>query len=262
MRSIVASPARAASVAALSFAGVLGPATPAAADFQVRSPIVDYREIELEMNGAVTHDGSVPARDGEESYTWSIGAGVTPYWLVELEGETAAEPGDPLHFDATTIENTFELTEHGEYWIDPGFFVEYSRPARQGDPQTVTFGPLAQMETIELFDVPMLHTANVLFEKELGDFSTGRTGFSFAWQTRLELNPHFEPGIEYYADIDDLGHAGSFAGQEHRLGPMFAGLYNFGPSGKIKYELGYLFGLSRSTEQGALRFRLEYEIPY
>jgi hypothetical protein len=249
--------ARIVSLAAVLLGAV---ATPALADFQVRSPIVDYRELEFEMNGAVTRDGSDPARNGEESYTYAIGAAVTPFWLVELEGETGAGPGDPLHFDATTIENTFQLTERGEYWIDPGIFVEYSRPARQGDPQTVTFGPLAQMETIDLFDLPMLHTANVLFEKELGPFSTGRTGFAVAWQSRVQISPHFEPGIEYYADVDDLGHAGSFADQEHRIGPMFAGLYNFGPNGKIKYELGYLFGLSRSTEQGALRFKAEYEI--
>jgi hypothetical protein len=237
-------------------------ASPAAADFLVRTPIVDNREIEFEMNGSVSHDGSDPSRNGEESYTYAIGAAVTPYWKLEIEGETAASAGDPLHLDATTIENTFQLTERGEYWIDPGIFVEYSRPARQGDPSTVTFGPLAQMETTELFDVPMLHTANLLFEKELGAFSSDRTGFSLAWQSRVQISPYFEPGIEYYADIDDLGHAGSFADQEHRIGPMFAGLYHFGPNGKIKYQLGYLFGLSRSTEQGALRFNLEYEIAF
>jgi hypothetical protein len=249
-------------IVALALACAIATGAPALADFQVRSPIVDNREIEFEMNGSVTHDGSDPSRNGEESYTYSIGAAVTPFWLLELEGETAAGPGDPLHFDATTVESMFQLTERGEYWIDPGFFIEYSRPARQGEPSALEFGPVAQMETVDVFDLPMLHTANVLFEKELGSFSSDRTGLGFAWQSRVQVSPYFEPGFEYYADIDDLGHAGSFADQEHRIGPMFAGLYHFGPNGKIKYQLGYLFGLSRSTEQGALRFRLEYEIAF
>ena len=47
---------------------------------------------------------------------------------------------------------------------------------------------------------------------------------------------------------------------------MFAG--QVGPDllgeglGKIKYELGFLFGATRSTEDGALRWRLEYELSF
>jgi hypothetical protein len=29
--------------------------------------------------------------------------------------------------------------------------------------------------------------------------------------------------------------------------------------GKVKYEVGYLFGLNTATERGAVRWRLEYE---
>ena len=43
---------------------------------------------------------------------------------------------------------------------------------------------------------------------------------------------------------------------------MFAGLYSFAPYGKVKYELGYLFGMTRATESGATRWRFEYEIAF
>jgi hypothetical protein len=43
---------------------------------------------------------------------------------------------------------------------------------------------------------------------------------------------------------------------------MFAGEYGLGSFGAIKYELGYLFGLNRSTEDGTVRWRLEYEIAF
>lgn len=46
---------------------------------------------------------------------------------------------------------------------------------------------------------------------------------------------------------------------------MFAGSYSLsqiGGVGKIKYEVGYLFGATTATEQGALRTRLEFEVPF
>ncbi len=239
----------------------LGFASDARADFQVRSPIVDYREIEFELNGSLTVDRRAD-RNRDFSETYSIGAGLTPYWLAEIEAETQAAPGTSVEYAATTLETTVQLTPQGKYWADASMFAEYSRSAVHGDPDTLTFGPLVQKETQELFDTPMLHTANVLFERELGASSTDRTGFSFAWQSRFRLDPLFEPGIEYYAGIDDLGHAGSFDTQAHRIGPVVAGLYAFPPYGKIKYQVGYLFGLNNATEDGALRWRLEYEIPF
>jgi hypothetical protein len=43
---------------------------------------------------------------------------------------------------------------------------------------------------------------------------------------------------------------------------MFAGGYSLAPYGKIKYELGYLFGVTPATENGTVRWQLEYEIPF
>ena len=60
----------------------------------------------------------------------------------------------------------------------------------------------------------------------------------------------------------ELPGAGKLSQQEHRIGPMFAGFYPLGLGGaKIKYELGYLFGLTSATENGALRWRFEVEVP-
>jgi hypothetical protein len=110
--------------------------------------------------------------------------------------------------------------------------------------------------------VDTLHTLNVLFEKEVGHQAEPATPLLVAWQSRLRLDSRFEPGVEFYGAVDDLAHLGKLADQRHRVGPMIAGLYSFPPYGKIKYELGYLFGLTRATENGAVRWRLEYEIAF
>ncbi len=106
------------------------------------------------------------------------------------------------------------------------------------------------------------HTLNLFFSKEVGRNRTDATPFFYAWQSRFRLDPHFEPGIELYGLIDDIEAPGKLADQQHRAGPVVVGLHSLAPYGKIKYEVGYLFGLTHATENGAVRWRLEYEIPF
>ncbi len=241
---------------------ILATASAARAEFKLRYPIVDYREFEFEHNGAVTFDKRNSGKSNSQSYTNEIGVGVVPNWFVELEGEWEAPPGSNLRYDATTVENTLQLTPQGKYWADLGFFAEYSHAASRADADSITFGPLVQKEVSGVFGADTLHTLNLLFTKEIGHNRADATPLFFAWQSRLRLDPLFEPGVEYFSDIDDLESPGKLADQQHRIGPMFAGLYNMYGYGKIKYEVGYLFGLTRATEKGAVRWRFEYEIPF
>ena len=149
----------------------LASASSARADFQVRSPIVEYREFEFEHNGSVTLD-SKSDLNKDQSYTFSLGLGVTPFWKIELEGETEAPPGENLRYTATTLENIFQLTPPGKYWADLGFFFEYSQGTLRDSTNTVKFGPIVQKETPGFGRYNLLHTLNVFFEKEIGPFST------------------------------------------------------------------------------------------
>lgn len=241
-------------------AGVLGWAPPAWADLHVRSPIVEYREFEFEHNGLVTIDHRQAVRD--QSYTYSLGLGVTPFWRVELEGETEAPPGGPLRFTAVTFENTFQITPQGKYWADLGFFAEYSQGARRGATNTVKFGPIIQKETAGFGGYGLVHTLNVFIEREVGRSSTSRTGFAPALQSRIQVHPLFEPGIELYGSIDNLGRSGTFNRQQYSAGPVVAGAYSLAPYGKAKYELGYLFGVTPAAPHGAVRWKFEYELAF
>jgi len=237
-------------------------ASPARAEFKLRYPFVDYREIELEHNGDTTFDKSKSGKNNNQSYTNEIEAGVTPFWLFGLEAESGAAPGGNLRYEATTIENLFQLTPQGKYWADLGFFAEYSHAASRRDADSFTFGPLIQKEIPDVMGIDTVHTLNLLFSKEVGRNRTDATPFLYAWQSRLRLDPHFEPGIEVYGQVDDIEAPGKLADQQHRLGPVLVGLHSLAPYGKIKYEVGYLFGLTRATENGTVRWRLEYEIPF
>ena len=243
-------------------AAVVVTAPTAQAEFKLRYPIVDFREVEFEHNGDVTFDKANSGKSNSQSYTNEVGIGPVPNWFVELEGEWEAEPGENLRYEATTIENTFQLLPQGKYWLDLGFFAEYSHAASRADADSVTFGPLIQKELPNTLGLDTLHTFNALFTKEIGHNRTDATPLFLAWQSRWRLHPLFEPGFEFYSNINDLETSGKLADQQHRIGPVVTGLYVIQHFGTIKYEAGYLFGLTRATEKGAVRWRLEYEVPF
>jgi hypothetical protein len=256
------SPGRARTLVLIMFGLAQVTATSSArADFKVRSPIVTYREFEFEHNGSVTLDRK-DELNRDQSYTYSLGLGVLYFWKIELEGETESPPGSTLTYEATTVENYFQLTPQGKYWADFGFFFEYSHGAQNGSTNDVVFGPMVQKETTGLGKYDLLHTLNVFFEREVGSHSTNRTGFLTAWQSRVLLDPLFEPGFEIYGGIEDLRRAGKLNDQQYNVGPMFAGSYSLAPYGTLRYELGYLCGLTSSFPRGVIRWRFEYEISF
>lgn len=258
--------------ATLLFAAVgalLASGTAARAEFKIHYPTVDYREFEFEHNGDVTFDKSGSGRNNGQSFTYEIGYGFLPFWEPELEGEFETVPGQNQRFDATTFENTFQLTPQGEYWADLGFFAEYSMAASRGDPDSFTFGPLVQKQTNTLFGLNLgkatLNTLNLLFTKQVGPDRSDATPLAIAWQSRLMLDPMFQPGFEYYGQISSISGRSTpdqTVPVEHRIGPVLVGQYNFFQYGAIKYEVGYLFGLNNATEKGAVTWRFEYEKPF
>lgn len=240
----------------------LGAGSTAHAQFKVRYPIVDYREIEIEHFADTTFDQPKTGKSNNQRYTNEYGFGPLPNWFVELGTEFRALNGENITYDATEIESYLQLTPTGKYWGDLALFAEYEHPAHRADAKSFIFGPLAQTEFGEIAGIGALHTLNLLFTKTVGNNSTDATQLNTAWQSRLLVNPMIQPGFEYYGQINEITTPGKLADQQHRIGPVLVGLQNFAPYGKLKYEVGYLFGLTSATERGAVRWRLEYEIPF
>jgi len=237
-------------------------AHPAVADLQVRMPEVDYRELEFEHNGLITFDTKGSPLNRAQSYTNSIGYGVLPWWKIELEGEMAPGGGQHLTWDAVTMENTFQLTEPGEYFFNLGFFAEHSQSTLRGQPSGITAGPIIQKELNDVFGIDTLHTLNLLLDRNIGHNATSAAGLQVAWQSVAQFTPLIAPGFEYYGIVDNITHAGPSSQQQHLIGPVLTGAYNFAPYGKVKYEVGYLFGLTPASGRSAIRWKLEYEVAF
>jgi hypothetical protein len=242
--------------------GTLAAASAANAQLKVRYPVVDYREFEIEHFSDITFDKPNSGKSNNQRYTNEYGFGPLPNWFVELGTELKAPNGENITYDATEIESYLQLTPTGKYWGDLALFVEYEHPAHRADAKSFVFGPLAQTQFGKIAGIGALHTLNLLFTKQVGNNRTDATPLFIAWQSRFLLYPLVELGLEYYGLVDDVVNPGKLADQQHRLGPVLVGLQNFAPYGKVKYEVGYLLGLTHATERGTVRWRLEYEIPF
>lgn len=237
----------------------LAPCT-ALADFHIRSPDeIDQDEWELEHNGSASFDHD-PAKNSQTSYTVEIGRGLNSWYHPELELDIGRDAGPDGHtkIQGLTWENTFALTEPGEYWADLGFYWEYSLSTQRGSPDDTLFGALIQKDV-----GPTTHTLNLFLDKGIG---AGQDihgfDFSYAWQSRWNVNRYASPAIEIYGDAGQIDRMHSFPNQQFRLGPVLLGSIPAGTSGKIKYEAGYLFGATPATPQGTIRWKLEWEVHF
>jgi hypothetical protein len=236
--------------------------TAARADLKVRSPLVEYGEFEFEHNGFVALGGKGTAVSGSQSYTFSANYGLLPFWGIELETSTAGQVGTNLRYNATTLENTFELAPEGTYFADFALFASYEQSTLPGTPNALVAGPIVQKRTEDVFGIDSLHRLNLFLQREVGPSHTNGTGLLYAWQSKLLLHPLAAPGFELFGAIADLGHAGRYNDQYHSIGPVLTGAVRLPSLGAMSYEIGYQFGLTGQTPRSGVRWRFEWELPF
>jgi hypothetical protein len=224
------------------------------ATHKVYSPYVTQGEFEFEPRGHYTLDDNDAAAD-KQKYKVDIGYAFTDWWLAAYVGEFEKTPGDRFRYTSTAVENVFQLTERGEYWIDLGLYLEPEISNQPNQPN--------QIETKALLAKDMgrtSHWLNLVLKKQFGENATDDVIFEYAWQTRWHLFEFFEPGFEAFGETGRVNDPLSLSRQDHVFGPVAFGEFDpgFGP-GKLVYEMGYLFGLTPSAANGTVKWLLEYE---
>lgn len=230
---------------------MLGSPRDASAIKKVYSPIVEGGEFEVETRGSVDFDERA-SRDNKQKQKYAVGYGVTNRWFTELYGEIEKDPADD-HFDLTAVEweNRYQVFEQGQYWLDAGLYFAYET--------TVMEKTADKIEGKILLEKPLgdfLHTANIIFEQEVGGGATADTEGGLALSSRYRWKKYFEPGFEWHAGFGELNGGTAYQEQKHQGGPVFYG--KFGDH--IKYDVGYLFGATDAAPDGMLKWILEYEI--
>ncbi len=218
---------------------------------EIYSPYVEKGMMEIESKNRF----DVDSRQGQGEFRQhqvAVGYGLTSRWQAELYGEMEKESGHGYKYTATEIENIFQLTEMGEYWADVGLQAsyEFAHPKGSSD-KTEVFLLLAK--SIDKFTT----MANIGFEKEVGANSNKNPEGEIKWMVKYNYLPKINPGIEYYGEFGEIGDPESYNNQKHRVGPVIYGQLAPG----FKYDVGTLFGISKSTPDYTFKLNLEYEFP-
>lgn len=134
--------------------------------------------------------------------------------------------------------------------MDVGTYLAYEAPL--ANKQVGQFeGKILLEKDFEKFN----NILNISFNKEVGGGADPHTDGGISWSTRYRLSQYFEPGLEYYNDFSAITHQLSYNLQSHQVGPVFYGRINR----HIKYDIGYLFGISDAAPRGEIKWVLEYE---
>lgn len=238
-------------VAAALLAGVMLPVSPAFANKTVDSPYVEKGVGYAEWAGGydVDEDDDI---DGHWVQDANFGYGITDFWNFEIGGSFDHDGADDgnTRFDTLTIDNRFELTQPGEYWVDFGVSVAYGKI--NGDGPDGLEGKLLFAKSIGKFS----NLANIVIGREVGEDSNDDMTYGFAWGTAYELNDNLALGLEWYSDFADFD--GDFDEQEHQLGPVLYG--SFGDN--LGFEFGVLGGVSEAAPDAQLKAIINYSYQF
>jgi len=217
---------------------------------KVYSPIVEEGEIELEylLDYAIDSD---PAKNTSARHQFEFELGVTDRWQTAIYGDFRKRPRQGFTYQGLKWENIYQLFEQGERWLDAGLYFEYISPQSSlNKPDAVEFKLLLEKEFGK-----MTHTANLVFKKELGVNAANNTLAGYTWRSKWRKTQAWEPAVEIYGSLGELGNTKPLAQQSHQIGPVFMGKLRSG----FSYEVGYLFGLTSASDQGAIKLVIGYE---
>jgi len=214
---------------------------------KVYSPNVEKGELEFEYNLDVTVDGN-PRKNKTNQHQFELSYGITDHWLSEVTGVFTDAPEQKFRYSAFKWENIYQLFEPGAQWLDAGLYLEYFVPASgQNAKQALEFKLLLEKQT-----GAWKHTLNIVLAKQFGD-SAQDISYGYAWRSKWQLARAFNPGFEAFGTIGPLRKFRPVDQQSHLIGPVLYGKL----TDNLEYEIGYLFGLTRGSVDGNVKFNLE-----
>ncbi|NBX02818.1 MAG: hypothetical protein EBR02_01880 [Alphaproteobacteria bacterium] len=247
MKKRLSTPALKPTAAALALCAFSTPDAAHALD--VKSPYVEQGIMEVESKNRFDFDDRA-SEDRFRQHIVGVGYGFNRWWFAELEGEWEKEAQHGYSFNATEIENKFQLTEQGEYFVDVGALLAYEFSHEQGGADKVEAGLLLGKLTTD-----WSHLANIIVEQEVGANKNANPELDLKWQTTYNYSKLANPGFEYYGELGEASDMQGWDTQKHRIGPVVLG--NLGSG--VKYDIGWLFGTSKATEDNVIKLNLEYE---
>jgi hypothetical protein len=251
-----ARPHQLAAAAALLISVLAAPLAHAGPSDYVSSPTVETGEFEVDFKAGSARLGD---RSNINAQSLGLGYGVNNFWFTEFyakwHGANDGSISGGHSFDAFEWENRFQLTETGKYPVDLGFLLEIERPRDQDEGIEVVWGPLLQAEFGRV-----LGNLNLLVEKNYRAAEPAPASLTYQWQLRAPVAERIDLGMQGFGNLGRWDKWAPHAEQEHSLGPAVFGKLNLGAHQAIKYNAGWLVGLTDASARHTLRLQVEWEM--
>lgn len=226
-----------------------------------------------EEQGAVEEEGEeVPLR---QSHDFEMQMGITDWWMISTTLGTVVPEGGSWIAESVELETQFQFIKRNGNGIALSFATGYGWATQGETANEVEFGPI-----MEFAAGKFLLTTNTFFSRQMGEFAeTSGFGFEYGWRGEYDFAKHWGVGVEMFGEIEDLSNPGSFNDQEHSIGPTLfwqpggddddeevgdvgeddddngKGNAPKPASTEFSMNIGYQFGLTDVTSDGALKFQ-------
>jgi hypothetical protein len=247
---------RLAAAAALLASVLAAPPAHAGPSDYVSSPTVEAGEFEVDFKAGSARLGD---RSNINAQSLGLGYGVNSFWFTEFyakwHGANDGSVTGGHSFDAFEWENRFQLTETGKYPVDVGFLLEIERPRDRAEGIEVVWGPLLQAEFGR-----MLGNLNLLVSKNYRAAEAAPASLTYQWQLRAPVAERVDLGVQGFGNLGRWDKWAPHAEQEHSLGPAVFGKLELGAHQAIKYNAGWLVGLTDASARHTVRLQVEWEM--
>jgi len=215
-------------------------------DYIVYSPYVLATQSEIEVRGFRFEDTRADLT-GSGAAELSVSHAYTGWWKPEIYlVRFQQDPGSNGRLIGYEFENTFQLTQPGEFWVDLGFLASYEHQTVAGMSDVVEFGPLLEKHTGKL-----AYRVNFIWEKAVGANASGKYMFRSSYSGTYTISAALSPGVEAYALPND--HA-------YQVGPIAAGEWHVpGTTSGFEYRIGVVFGVNDAAPRQTWLAQFEYE---
>ena len=165
-------------------------------------------------------------------------------WRLRLIGQQRSVDGESLDYRYTRLELQQQYQESEDAGWDAAFRYELQISDESDSPHRVR---LVWTAKTDIDDYWQLRT-NLITGREFGEEDGNGLLLEVRGQATYKLAGGHRLGLEFFSDLNRTTDIGGFDDQEHQLGPVLKGKF-----GELKYNAGYLYGLSDSVRDHNFR---------
>lgn len=232
--------------AALAALALFAVSTPAHATKTVTSPYVTKGKATVEWRGGYEMDD-----DEEEVFKTrnQFSYGFTDFYDLKVSVDTVHNDEDD-EFSDIDFENKFQILPKGEYFIDLGLRLDYTR-ALNGDDDGIGTKILLAKQTGEFS-----HNLNLEAGRDIGGEASDDWGYGLSYGLSFPFTDDLAWGAEWYSDFGTFDD--DYEEQDHRVGPVLYGT----AFGAIKYQAGVLAGVSEAAPDATIKATANYSFEF